>query len=340
MYLYSFENLPALQHGTLFYMLKFNLVSFVVCFLLLSCLNISNAQTLFGVSEVATLKANPSLPGPNTVTTISLDDYSLNTVGARISWSVNGVEVPSELNKRSIEVTTGKLGQKTTVKATIARPTGAPLSASITLTPVAVAIILEAQTYTPTFYTGRPLPSMDAPMRAIAVVQTGTPVSPATYSYTWSLDTTVLGGGAIKGKHVLDFTMPRYDRKSLSVQVYDQNGILVGRSSVTLDAEEPELLFYEQSPLRGLQEKVIASPFPLLGDEVTLYGEPYYLHRVSDADYSWTIDGSEATPDTNTPNAITLQSLGTTGNANIDLEVVTRAKIPQFVSGGFNLFLQ
>ncbi len=303
----------------------------------------ASAQSLFAISETATLKASPSYPGPNTAVTVSLDDYSIDTVGARITWFDDGVELTSKVNERSIEVTTGKLGQKKTIKATIARPNAPTITSSLVITPVAVAIILEAKTYVPSFYVGRPLPSMESPMRAIAVVHTSETTNPETYTYLWSLDSTVLNGGPIRGKYALDFIMPRYDRKTLSVQVIDQTGITVGRSAIELVAEEPEILFYEHSALRGLGQKVIVSPYPLLGEETTLYGEPYFINSGVDAQtasFDWKIDGSNAPSEIDAPNAISLRRTGEGGEARISLSVITKSLIPQSVSNSFNLFFK
>jgi hypothetical protein len=302
-----------------------------------------HAQSLFNIPQTATLKANPSYPGPNTSVTISLDDYSIDTVGARITWLVDGTELKDETNARSIKIQTGKLGQKKVIKTILSRPSAPSITSSLVLIPVAVDIILEAKTYTPLFYTGRPLPSMESPMRAIALVQTGGAQGPESFTYIWSLGATVLNGGPIKGKYMLDFVMPRYDQKTLSVQVLDQNGTPIGRSAATLEAEEPEILFYEHSALRGLGQKTIASPYPLLGEEATIYGEPYFTHSAVGADttsFDWKIDGEDATSEPGIPNAISLRRTGDAGSARISLSVTTKDRIPQFVSNTFNLFFK
>lgn len=294
-----------------------------------------------GNAETVLLTLNPQYPGPLTPVEISLDDYAVNAVGARISWFVDGVERTEDANRRSISLTTGSVGKKLAVKVVLTRANGSTLTTIKTIVPAAVDVILEANTYVPTFYKGRPLPSAESTVRAVALVHDGSGSGLESYTYTWSLDAVVLDGGPIRGGYVREFTMPRYDNKMLSVQVINSRGEAVGKGSILLEAIDPELHFYEHSPLRGLSQKVIASPYPLLGEETTIYGEPYYLNATLENQYvtfDWKIDGRKTNTDVLTPNAISLRRSGDSGEARVETSIVTKSQIPQVLSGGFNLF--
>ena len=290
---------------------------------------------------VVSLTSNPQYPGPFTETTVSLDDYSVNAVGAVITWYIDGKEQVESKNVRSITLTTGSVGKSTVVKVTLTRQNGGVLTASKTLTPTAVDILVEADTYTPTFYIGKALPSAEANVRAVALVHDGSSATPDSYTYLWSLDTNVLRGGAVRGAYTYDFTMPRYKNKILSVQVLNTRGEVVGKGSTILNPVDPELYFYEHSPLRGLSTKTLTAPYPLIGEETTIYGEPYFLHTGLDTNettFDWRINGTKVNSDFGTPNAVSLKRVGENGEARVDASITTKKPIPQALSKGFDLF--
>ena len=150
-------------------------------------------------------------------------------------------------------------------------------------------------------------------------------------------------GGPVKGKNVLDFNIPHYDNGALSVEVFNSLGETIGKQFLAIPVVQPELHFYEHSPLRGLFEREVASPLTFIGEETTIYGEPYFMNtrmREQDASFSWSINSESAPHDTETPNAITLRHVGGEGSAEVGLTIVTKGQIPQFLEGAFSLFFQ
>lgn len=303
----------------------------------------SHAQAFLTENTGVTIISKPEFPSANTSVLVSLDDYSINTLGAKIAWYVNNIELTQFRNARSATVQTGDIGKKLTVQVALTRDNGLPLTAKLDIIPTKVDIVLEANTYVPTFYKGRRLPSSESEVRAIAVVHDGTQTPDTEYTYTWSRDETILLGGPVKGKNVLNFTMPHYDKERLTVEVFNTNGAIIGRHSIVLESSNPELHFYEQSPLRGLFHKEITTPFTLIGDETTIYGEPYYLNsKINDSStkFSWEINGDDVQPDTLAPNALTLSHVGGGGSAEIGLEVLNETRIPQLVKKIFKIYFE
>ncbi|RLC08257.1 MAG: hypothetical protein DRI24_23635 [Deltaproteobacteria bacterium] len=115
---------------------------------------------------------------------------------------------------------------------------------------------------------------------------------------------------------------------------------MVASDFVILEAHPPELHFYEENPLRGLQEKAVGNNLYLLGEETTVSGEPYYMRSELDSlgtSFDWEIDGRSVPTNSDRPNAITLQRIGESGSSNIKLEIITKGNLPQFVRGAFRL---
>lgn len=300
----------------------------------------AHAQSLFETVKGITLTTVPEFPSPHAPVQVSLDDYSVETTGASIAWFINGVERTEFKNERSITIQTGDVGEKSTVRVVLTRSNAPALSHSLSIVPTEIDIILEADTYVPSFYRGRALPSRDSSLRAIAVVHDGTNVPDSAYTYKWSLGNTVISGGPVTGRNVLMLDLPHFDNQPLLVEVFDSTGTRIGRNEVQLIGTEPELHFYEHSPLRGLSEREVVSPAPLLEQETTFYGEPYFLNaRIdkNDADFVWKTNGEEQAPNQATPNAITLRSLGGSGEATVELSIVTKGTFPQFIQNAFRL---
>ncbi len=282
------------------------------------------------------LKLEPQFPGANTPVTVSLDDYSINTAGAQILWYIDGVEQRAYTNERSMKFTTGNLGKKQVILVSINRPNTLPLSASATVRPAEVHIILEADTYVPSFYKGRALPSTESPVRAVVLVEDGTKAAPSTYTYTWAEDGTVLMGGPVKGKYSYAFQMPQFRSKYLSVSVLNATGEQVGKGYILLEATEPELRFYEESPLRGLLQREMQGPFPFIGDEMVIHGEPYFMSNPvteNTGQFIWKVGGNKSSSNTQAPNALKLERIGQNGSTEVQLDVTTKGgAIPQFLT--------
>lgn len=309
-------------------------------FLFLSFFHTAIAQFMPNSTQTISLVPSPQFPPPLSTVEVSLDSYSINTTGSRIIWFVDGVEMTENANARSISVATGPIGTKTSVRAVVQLGGASSLSTSLTIVPTEVDIILETDTYVPSFYKGRALPSSGVLVRAIAVLHTRESVDPSTYTYTWSYNGSVLFGGPIRGKQVAEFTMPQYESDRLMVLVTNGKGEAVGRKVVVLSPADPELHFYEESPLRGMSRKAIRGDLLLIGDETTIRGEPYFMDmspQDRSTTFEWSMDGSTIQNDSAIPNAITLRRTGGGGSAFLGLRILTGDTVPQYVEDGFTI---
>ncbi len=318
------------------HLLRFFVVTFAVATYFLFCLPAS-AQMGIG-AEGFSLDVRPSLPEPHMPVTISLNDYSVNAISAEVFWSVNGRLQEDSKNARSITLETGDLGEKNTVEVTLRRGDGTELRASTVIEPTVVDLVLEADTYVPSFYQGRALPGRTSMLHATAVVHDSTGLLDTAYTYRWTLGQEVLFGGAVKGKNTISFAMPIYS-KALTVEVIGPEGRVVARKSITPTSVQPELYFYEWSPLKGLYQKAISDSFPLIGEESTIYGEPFFVNdspNNENAVIDWNIGDVAVPADAGEPRALTLYR-DAFGIGDVDLRIVTKDLVPQVLEGGFNV---
>jgi len=310
----------------------------ILCFFVVSLVLPHHAHAQ--LPTAAALAVNPLFPQPYTDVTVSIEAYSMDTVGATITWFVDGVEQTSFRNARSLTLRTGTLGKKISVSAIVKMLNGPSFTVRRDIIPAAVDLILESDTYVPAFYRGRALPSGNASMRAIAIPHVGTSQSPLSFTYRWELGGSVLFGGPIRGKQSADVTMSRFANERLSVTVIDQNGVSVAQKTIMLNPIEPELHFYEDNPLRGLHERAILDSLTLIGDETTVYAEPYYMNTnltPESVDFTWSINGEETAYKNPDQHTITLRKSGGSGNALVELKALTTTKIPQYLRGAFSI---
>lgn len=288
------------------------------------------------------LSANPPFPAPHSTVVVSLDDYSVDMVGATVSWLVDGERQPDMENNRSISLKTGGVGKKLSVRAVLSK-TGTPaLSAEISLVPSTVDIIIESNSYVPPFYKGKSLPTANAPVRLVAVVDDGTGASQSSYTYTWKRNGDVLFGGPLMGKNSVNLATSLFgdDRVSVSVSL---NDVPVGEAEAVVTVSEPEIHFYEYSPLRGLMLREVRDPFSFVSNETTIYGEPYFLGAPLTANavaFTWKLNGTEVQSKAGAPNALVLERTGETGSAQVEYQVVTKGAVPQLVKKALNLIFE
>lgn len=274
------------------------------------------------------LKLTPEFPEPYSDVEISVDDYTLITTGATITWHIDNIEQSAMRNKRTITVPVGALGEDTNVRVTLLRTGSAPMSTTRTITPAVVDIILEADTYVPNFYKGRPLPTAEAPLRAIAIVHSKDNKPASSYAYKWLENGKVMGGGSMIGQSVHSFTAPRFQNGYLTVEVIDDTGAYIARKSIAVERATPELHFYEENPLRGILKRSLVSPHKLIAEETTLYAEPYYLtspRGTLAATFDWRLGNTQVSGNEQFPNTLTITREGERADAKVTVTAISDA---------------
>lgn len=289
------------------------------------------------INTDVSLELEPRYPTPGSVVTVSLNAYSMDTIGASIMWYVDKKELTNFKNERSITVTVGDAGKPVSVVAVISKSGFAPVAISNTIVPSVVDIVIEAQTYVPYFYTGRALPSAGAPIRAIAVFDDGKRRNPATYSYLWTLNDNVLFGGSIKGKQSINLTMPEYRDNILEVSVIDAMGRIVGTKVMGFSPYDAHIEFYESVPLRGESERAVSDSFVFTGDETSFVAEPFFMStNMKDLTFAWKLNGESVTPNKDM-RSMTLRRVGGGGRSTLSVEATSIQSLLQYASGSFGL---
>jgi hypothetical protein len=272
-----------------------------------------------GGTDALTLVLNPAYPAPGETVTATLDDYALGAAFSTISWSYNGKTEPVLNNTRSFTFTAPNLGETATIKAAVTLPAGVTLEAATNITPRYTDIIIEPQTYTPQTYAGRALPTVGSLVRATALVtDTNGPLNPVQYSYQWKLNGTALNGGAKTGAFQASYLVPYGNSHTLTVEVYDQRGILVTRRGVNVRVGDVSLVLYDVNSLYGLSTTALKPVTPFISNTFTLRAVPYNLDLRSTPQNTfreWRVGNRVVTSESGDPYEITLERSGEGQNA-------------------------
>ena len=286
----------------------------------------SNAQSLGALSahSGSSLVLSPRYPEPNQEVTISLNDFTINTQGAKIQWFINGEHKAAFDNQRSIQHITGPLGSTDTILARTTLPNGSVLKAKKNITPIRIDMLVEADTLAPPFYKGRTIPSSGSLVRVTAIPFTGKTKSPTSYSYIWKIGNNVQQGGSVYGKNFTTFT-PGFEKNvHVSVDVIDKSGTRVGQKSISIPITDPELYFYEINPLRGISQTAMRSPYIFIGDEMQIRAEPYFIDKnilKKNPLLQWKLNGKTIKNPSGDPQEITLRKEGDSGSFTLEFHI-------------------
>lgn len=137
-----------------------------------------------------------------------------------------------------------------------------------------IDLLIEADTYVPSFYKGRAEPTAGSSMRLAAIPSDYGPVT----KYLWNVNGNLLN----VSDQTITITVPsNVNEMIVTVSAIDQNGNSIGKTTEYIPVSLPSVSFYEVNPLRGASSIAIAQRLNLIGEEVSVRAEPYFLNNQS-----------------------------------------------------------
>ena len=151
--------------------------------------------------------------------------------------------------------------------------------------------------------------------------------SASSLSFQWTLDSNPLPSESGVGKNSLTFTGSQLQKEEdVSVDVY-YGASQVGQGEIIIPASDPELVLYDQDPLRGtIFDAALPAGISLSTTEFTVQAVPYYFANSSlqsgSLTYSWTLNGNTTTGPNAAKGLLTLlQTSGSTGGATLGVSL-------------------
>jgi hypothetical protein len=254
--------------------------------------------TAFAALDLVNIKTNPKTPGENQEVTISLESYAVDLNSAKIVWYVDKDPQKEGIAEKTFTVHTGELGQKMTVDIVIFTAAGAKIDQQIVIAPAEIAILWEAQTFTPPFYKGKALPTFKSLVRITAIPRWNTLQSdPTQFSYKWTYNRTQgVGGGLGKNSVVIPVEWSN-SQIPITLETSLAEAKLIGYENKNIQTSDTKLLFYEQAPLLGIQyDHALLGSINALGNEFAIHAVPYFFstdnYLNNELVYTWKINGN------------------------------------------------
>ncbi len=208
-----------------------------------------------------------------------------------------------------------------------------------------VDIIVEPTSYIPQFYKGRPFFTSQGTMRIVAipnVVINGSKVSSKNLTFRWTKDDVALSSIINTGNDsmVVSGGIPIRDI-NIVLRVTDSSGNIVASGSKTISANNPRVIFYENSPLYGLLLNRAVGSYSLGNrEELNILAKPYFFNIESqdsdDIEYKWSVNGNPVSL-SGKKNELLFKQVDTAGVAEVSLDVNNLARIFQFTKSSFNV---
>lgn len=286
------------------------------------------------------LETDTPYPKPNTHVEVKLNDYAYGRTVTGVTWYINGVEMTEATNQRRVILAVGAVGKATEVVAKVVSNNSFEDTVSLTLRPLYLDIIVEAETRTPAFYKGRSLPSSGSRVSA-AVILGGVNEQAENFTYTWELDNKPIEGGTVRGKNKISFITPTNGSEFvLTVAVKDLGGSVIAQRSIVVQSFEPKITFYETSTLLGIRPIALSKAI-LSSDTITIKAEPYNLDLYTfntPEHLVWEIDFSPTTNPSNNPYEITFaRNPGVFNSSVIGFEVRSLSNLLQGASANVGI---
>ena len=235
---------------------------------------------------------------------VSVQSYSFDVDNALLTWKVNGATIRSSVGEKTLSVTLGGPGSRTTVEVNARDNSGEEIKLSRVFSPQSVALMWESpESYTPPFYKGKALPGEGSAIRVTAlpeIFENGKRVPATNLAYAWYVHGEFVQSASGRGKSTLTTNLDYLRNEHIVKVIIRSETGLQSENSITIRPHAVMPLFYTYDILRGPNTSYGFIRRFETTKEVTLFVAPYYLSTKGDARganrLSWTLNGLPVSP--------------------------------------------
>lgn len=325
-------------------MKKLKILLFILAPLLLFS---TKAFSQFSSLSAPTIFISPSNPGYGQNVTATVSTNSKNIENLTVIWQINGVTKKEGVGEKSISFTTSIEGKPSEIKVTVIDQNGESSESTYTLSPSEVDLVVEPSSFVPPFYRGKSafIPQGRVKITAVTnIISNGVRLSDSNLTFKWKKDGVIIANSSGRGKNIFQFngTVPIKDI-SVSLEIFDSKNTLLTSKAISIRHHEPEILFYEDSPLYGIMLNNVISGYYYIGDQEEFMVTTYPLYfNVANAEsqqikYKWSVNGEKIDQE-DYPNKILFKQIGGAGMTEVSLGIDGVDKIFQRAKNNFNVF--
>jgi hypothetical protein len=276
----------------------------ILLFLITILLLFPFGKTVFGqfnfqTNESISVEMIPEFPEPETVVILKIESYSFDLNSSNVVWYVRGKEVAKGIGLKKISFLNGKIGEDTTISIKVTTNSGGVVEKTFSVNSSTVDIIYEADTYTPPFFKGKPLFSIQSAITFIAIPHLfsyGKELEPEKLIYKWYKDGEIIDDLSGYGKNSIKLNSSILGRSiQMEVEASDPQSGNTAVGFVEVNPISPYVIFYEKDPLYGiLFNKALGTEGTLTKKEVGLVAIPYFFSTKNvnyNLSYNWYMNG-------------------------------------------------
>ncbi len=290
----------------------------------------------------------PTYPKPNETVFIQLEMYTEDLDKAEITWNQDNKIFVKENGKKSYSFKAPQSGKETTIEVRVKLQSGKTFYKKFTIKPTTVDLLWQSDSYVPAFYKGKALHPKQGNLRIVAIPDfrdaNGKVIAAEKLIYKWSDGNNVYDTQSGYGKNVLNIESSILGRGNrVEVLVTSPTDSSVAREVLDIPTTNPEILFYEVSPLYGpMFNKVIQGSLNLKSGEVEILAAPFYASGVNNntAKLNWRLNNQSSSDLQNSRTVVFRKPEGGSGVSSIQLQIENPSKILQSAKAAFNINFQ
>lgn len=317
---------------------------FVLILLLLAPILLT-AVTQTGVGSNLLASWEPLDPKPGDTVSISLSGFGFDLNKSYIEWTKNGQKVMAGEGKKTLTFQLGALGQATKIDVAVYYGQRHVADKSFYFQPTELILDWQADTLVPPFYLGKARATPGSRIKILATPyltdKTGRTQKNQDLDYRWQKNGELIENASGVGKNTLLVdTKPTDQQLKISLTVSTKDGLNRASQELLLHLSRPEIAFYEQKPLEGVNyRQPIAGTYDLVGAETSFKVIPLFwpLTYLKDNSYDWQVNNLPAS-DQASPDTLTVrQPEGGAGLNQISLKIKNNLVSELKGSGQFNI---
>ncbi len=216
---------------------------------------------------------------PNQEVNITLSSYDVDLDRSQIVWSVNSQTISSNLGIKHFSFKLGGENTPSIVKILIKSPSGQIIEKVLNFRPSTIDLLWQAETYTPTLYQGKALPSLGSKIKILALpnlVVSGKKTDSKQLVFKWYKNNNFLSDSSGAGK---DFITIKLDNLISQTNIKVEASTLNGDGAVgstTIRVVNPQIIIYPYSA-SSTPNRAFSSSIRSNNSNASLVAEPFYF---------------------------------------------------------------
>ena len=302
----------------------------LIALLLLPAIGLATTEQTTGGNFSA--KIEPANPEPNQEVVVTLNSYSIDLDRSQVSWFINNQAIKQGVGLKTHTAAVGDLGSSQVWRIVAKGQDGQTLQKIITFRPAEVDLIWQADTYVPSTYQGKALPTSESAVKMVAIpniiTATGRRYDPKELVYRWEKDFNFMKTQSGFGQDSFTFTSDKlFGSNKIKVIISTVDESITTEKSVTIPIRTPFIALYQYNPLTGpIYNNLLSREINVGAGLFSIIAEPFYFNREvimgDQLNLEWLVDNKPLVLKSPNSRQITFEGGQTKNQVNFGIKAV------------------